>query len=228
MADAIVTPVAIKTIYDLLEKLVTGRGERRKALFKEVIDPLFGQLLAVHDDYHQMFLNSSRAIPYRVNDDWHVPGKTPFIGSNSDAEVQERISQVKRDFREWRRVREAIRDKVRYDAADFLKAVKGKEEQRFLFSVVQYFLEDNRSQDDDSFIDQRIDSVLEKSGTTALDTPSSRVDLAISNEHDVEKLKEVFEDARRDLNERFSYSCRRFNEVRIAIHGLTNRSTRTT
>ena len=227
MVDAIVTPPAIKAVYDLLEKLVTGRSERRKTLFKEVIDPLFGQLLAIHDDYHQMFLNSSRAIPYRVDADWHVPGKTPLIGSNSDAEVQERIAQVKRGFREWRQVREAIRDKVRVDAADFLKAVKGKEEQRFLFSVVQYFLEDNRSQDDDSFIDQRIDSILAKSGTTALDTPSSRVDLEISREHDVEELKKVFEDARRNLNERFTYSCRRFNEVRITIHGLTNRSTRT-
>lgn len=227
MVDAIVTPTAIKAVYDLLEKLVTGRSKQRKTLFKEVIDPLFGQLLAVHDDYHQMFLNSSRAIPYRVGTGWHVPGKTPFIGSNSDAEVQERIVQVKRDFKEFRQVREAIRDKVRYDAADFLKAVKGKEEQRFLFSVVQYFLEDNRSQDHDSFIDQQIDSVLAKSGTTALDTPSSRIDLEISHEHDAEKLEEVFADARRDLNERFAYSCRRFNGVRIAIHGLTNQSTRT-
>lgn len=227
MPDAIVTPAAIKAIYDLLEKLVTGRSERRKALFKEVIDPLFGQLLVVHDDYHQMFLNSSRAIPYRVDTGWLVPGKTPFIGSNSEAEAQERIAQVKRDFSEWRQVREAIRDKVRVDAASFLEAVKGKEERRFLFSVVQYFLEDDRSQDDDSFIDQQIDSVLAKSGTTALDTPSSRVDLEISREHDVERLKDVFEGARRDLNERFTYSCRRFNEVRIAIHGLTNRSPRT-
>jgi hypothetical protein len=226
MTDAFVTPAAIKTIYDLLEKLITGQGERRKALFKEVINPLFDQLLTVHDDYHQMFLKSSRAIPYRVGINWEIPGKTPFIGSNSDAEVQERIFQIKRDFSEWRKVREAIRDKVRVDAADFLKAVKGKEEQRFLFSIVLYFLEDNRSQNNDSSIDQRIASVLAQSGTTALDTPSSRVDLAIWNEQDVDKLKEVFEGARRDLNERFTYSCRRFNEVRIAIHGLTTRSIR--
>jgi hypothetical protein len=124
------------------------------------LDPLFGQLLTVHDDYHQMFLNSSRAIPYRVGTDWHVPGKTPFIGGNAHAEVQDQIAQIKRDFSEWRRAREGIRDKVRADAADFLTAVKGKEGQRFLFSVVQYFLEDDRSQDDDAFIDQRSNQLL--------------------------------------------------------------------
>lgn len=60
---------------ELIERLIifiNGRKESKKALFDEVVEPVFKQLEALIDDYFLLFRNAHKAIEETEGTEWHL------------------------------------------------------------------------------------------------------------------------------------------------------------
>lgn len=213
MADPI---MSIKILYDLFEKLVKNKQYQREEVFQAILTPIYEQLSNIHSDYHRSYLRSANNLPRRHDSRWQLPGTDGYY-ELGHVVIQNRIQGIKDNFSKWRAEREYIRDNVRMQAAKYFTAVKGKEEKRFLFSVVQYFLERTYALDDDRRMDETIQSIIKHSGETQLDTPSTRLSEAIREEEDPEKLHDLFKNSRNQLNENWGFVTQKYVEARVKV-----------
>lgn len=216
MTDSVMT---IKVLYDLFEKLVKNKQNQREKVFWEILTPIYEQLSDIHGDYHRSFLHATNNLPVRYDGRWKLPGTDGYY-ELGHAAIQKRIQEIKVRFSKWRAEREYVRDVVRMQAAKFFTAVRGAEERRFLYSVIQYFLERTYALNDDHNMDVTIQSIIKHSGETQLDTPSTRLTVAIKEEENPKELHDLFESSRNQLNENWSFVTQKYGEAKLKVLNL--------
>jgi hypothetical protein len=203
---------AIDVISRLIPKLKSFTGERRREYFEQQVKPLFNSFEEVHEFYNALDLDTRRKIIEIFSD-------SPLLvsGQNPSREQVTKLEEIKEEFFSQRQKNEHLRDALRQDAQEMFKAISWREERRFLASVVYYFLGCGGIQPQDSDLDRDIKEVIEKGGTTYLDTPSMRLYNSIREEINEEKLLRLLDESRSSLNQMYMNVRRHFRQVQDQI-----------
>jgi len=117
----------LEAFLKIIDRLITLRNieqNRRKELFEKILEPVFNDLLLVHGDYLEMFLELERGL----SNSHEINNKTSDI-----------LERLRNNLKEKRSQFEPVRVKLR----EFINALNEtklcEEEEYFLYSVVSYF-----------------------------------------------------------------------------------------
>jgi hypothetical protein len=125
----------IELLLQLIDRLIDLKkyqAERVEKTFKEILDPVFSDLLLVHGDYVRMFEDVQQqliAIPNLDNDD----------GRKRLLEVAETLRQRRLEFEPVRQKLGAMTRELSTDASKLSRTMDSKEAEAFVVSVLEYF-----------------------------------------------------------------------------------------
>jgi hypothetical protein len=203
----------VDAIFKLIPFLKSWTGARRREYFEKAIVPLHDEVGEVHDFYNELFLGASKKML-----DIEV-GSISLVGLKPELTLDDftAIEAAKGDFLKLRMTDEGLRDILRQEAQDMFARIKWKEERRFLASTVYYFLGEGGNDLDDVMIDEDVERVIEEGGVRRWDTPSMRLYLDIRDSRDPVKIREMLDEARNRLNQRYMNVRRHFRRVQHQI-----------
>lgn len=124
-------------VLEYLFKIVGNRKANKKKQFKELIEPLFNELLIIHKDYIAMFEETTRMLPGYHGTGWTKPGYNNTPDENSD-EYIERLNNTIERLKLLRREFEPVRIKLRALNSELRKRNIGEAEEYFISQVVEY------------------------------------------------------------------------------------------
>jgi hypothetical protein len=190
----------IKWITSEILKLLSQRVTNKKERYTKIFEPLLISLNTVHRDYSKMFDNILRIIPIH---EIHEEEELIFINVQDEEQNVKIISttfqsdiyiatlkRAKNILKEERKNNDTIRIMCRSESVEILKNSKSKEEKRFLWSVLNYFLDQKKAFLTEKEEDEFVDSILENGYDYALKTPSYLVQNEIFNEPNARIIKE--------------------------------------
>jgi hypothetical protein len=197
------TVSSVKGFVELVERLINAPSIRRKARFEEFIRPIHEQLQAVHLDYSDVLRELQLSMP-----------EDP----ESDDVKPEQVEAYKKRFEEARSKQESVRNMLRINADSIFEVLKEHGERRYLYCSLIYFLpDDHRPFESDTSLDSQISEVLQKGGRTVLNTPTSKVSLAIKNTNNPIIIRQAVAEAIDSLNMRLSDAARAYAKLQFEI-----------
>jgi hypothetical protein len=187
---------AIKTLYDLIEKWINIGVDRITKPFHEIVEPMHDALTEIHGDYRRIFLETKRK----------------FIGMDDlrDQDFLQRFIEAKESFQSARQEREHLRDKLRKQASTFLKLSQHAPTQRYIASLIHYFLEEKEEAPTDETLDALVKEVIRQGGESYYSTPSVRLELRLRETYSPVEAANLIESTLNSLNNRYVESCIRF------------------
>lgn len=197
----------VKDLYDLLAEYVRIGDKRIIKPFDEIVTPIHDQFVQVHAQYRDLFLETIyglRGLEY------------PWLSEEQD----ERFEKIKSQFIRGREEREDLRDKLRAEAQGLLTKSSHAATNRYIASVIHYFLEQKATKPTDSELDDIINRAIEKGGITYYETPSVRVELELRNTASPTRALSIVEQTLNQLNDRFAEVCSRYIQVKFEMTQL--------
>ena len=226
MISLIEIGVLLKDITRITENLLQSQSKRRSTVFDEIMAPMFEKLIEIHTNYYNIFTDFRDAMPERVgaNEYKYKFGisYSSIEEARNDADYIEAISK----FLEERKKNEFIRHWFRNDANSLLQATTEKRERRFIFTVINYFMEDgivetalslNRLFNGvtvEGFIDDTIKEVIKEGGIRYYESPSLHLVAFIKKSDDPRVHIEEFLGA---MTTKFFLSSDQFMKLKYAI-----------
>jgi hypothetical protein len=206
---------SIKSLFELLARLVSIKYERRRRIFDEVLAPLYDKFLKVDVEYVEMFNSTLKKIPSQfIGNSWDIEGK---IVDTDSIEFTRHIRSLKDDFLEKRAQREGFRDTLRAEASTILSAVGHEEERRFLLALLYYFLDEGYSQYSDNLLNSSSERIIKEGGNTALPTPSEHLAAEMRKSNNPNELRNLLIEAITNLNQSSVVVSRKFIELKLTI-----------
>ena len=204
---------ALDTISKFIPYLKTFTGERRRDYFDKLLKPLFEAFQDIHEFYNSLFLETrNKCVALMIEN-------TPLLSSEPELSLEalQKLENIKDEFLQLRTKDEALRDSLRQDAKEDLQNIKWLEEQRFLVSLIYYFLGIRGIAPTENTIDYDIRAVIEKGGIPHWETPSTRLYLDIRKSYDLNFIIEKLDESRTDLNQKYMNVRRQFRIVENTI-----------
>jgi len=210
---------AIDLVWKLIPQLKSLTGVRRRECFDKVIAPLFASFEDIHEFYNALFLSTRRDLV----DEAFGENNVGWVVTDSELSLKQiaSLEKIKKKFVKERERDEYLRDGLRQDAKDVLLSVSWTEERRFLVSIGNYFLGRGGVAPTDHNLDEEVKGLIENGGDSYWDTPSSELYVRIREERDVEKVIELLDKSRNDLNQRYMNVRLRFKQAQLAIISKT-------
>jgi len=206
----------ILALFELLRSWITSRSSRRKYLFEKVFDPSFDQLLDIHKNYSALLRQAIDTLPLHIGDRGWVDQNYLPINPESD-QFADQIEKAKQGITKGRQEYEAEREAIRQNADSFFGEKLHKEEKRFLWAIICYFIRPEIRLKDNQMIDRDV-KLLEKQGPDeAIDTPSTAVAVKIASKTDPFEIRKDLEQALFNQLERWSEFCRLYGELKRAV-----------
>lgn len=211
------TIASVKGLIDLLSRLIGAQQSRRQARFNELIRPLHDKFQEVQLDYSTIMRNLSNGLPRKTDDQESILGDI-FQGSNLELmtpkqakrAIKVQISRYQKD----RQQQEAVRDMLRHQAGEILRALKDKRERRYVYSIISYFHEhshrDFRNLD---HMDSDIERIIAIGGDRFLETPSRKLLNEIRDQEDPDFIQQRVTYSIYELNQRFSDVAKTYTEL---------------
>lgn len=151
---------SVKPLLDLLQHVMTANTQSAIRRFDELMRPLNDRVQVVHVDYTDILRNLRRGL-FRARDSQ---------GAIRPGNVVTAIDS----FRTDRDKQEGIRDHLRVHAAAILGVLPCQQEQRFVYTIIVYFQEnDHRPFLEKADIDMRIATILQQGGSSGMATPTT-------------------------------------------------------
>ena len=208
---------AISKLIDLMLSWVKIRSERRKYLFEKVFDPSFYQLLDIHKNYTALLQQAKDTLPLYIieNRGWFDHDFAP-MDAKSDEFVKE-IEKAKQIITKGRREYEAEREAIRQNAHCFFGAKLCKEEKRFLWAIICYFIRPEIRLKDNDMIDMEVKMLEELGPNETIDTPSSAVAGQIAGKANPFDIRSDLERALFNQLARWTEVCRLYSELKRVV-----------
>jgi hypothetical protein len=214
----------LKTIYELLEKLLLIREIRRKKLFDEFIKPTFDNFLDVHQAYRQIFfvIRDGIASSRTADEKWSIVvarGMTIDEAIESHSTLKTSYAALIQQVNELREDSDQLRNDLRSSTSNLLKLFDKPEEQRFLVALATYFIdESDHPSETPQSLDFVIGGIIEDSSASYLPTPSKRLIWDLERAIDDRKaLDEVVTTALERLDKRYFLVMGAYTELRYVI-----------
>lgn len=206
------------TIVTHIRALVSDERALDREVFDEFYRPIYDDLAEIHAGYTTLFSSFESSLPLEIEENLFTnPGDTfqtiPLL------EASRYVERAKQEYIRQRKATEGIRDKLRYEARDILLAAGRPESQRFMITVIQYFLSSGPSADDPSSLSNEIESVLERGGSSALETPASTLLAKIRQTNHPTEVLDAIHDAKNRLNRRLSDVSATYTALRVRACG---------
>jgi hypothetical protein len=201
--QTLIVPIAagFTLLWNIVQQTLGQARESRRERLKVLYTPMFDALTTIKDSYIKLFSELIRVYEQAI--------------ANPDSEASQKdIADISQYFIKARKERSNYPDMLR-DKARLLIQGSNVQEQYFLISLILFFLEPNNDVEaaqNDLRVRLDTQAVLAR-GSNQLSTPSSRLEKNfLGAKTAAEKLSAV-RDAKKELEEHFSYVSRRFTEL---------------
>lgn len=202
----------LKVLFSLLDRLVRIRYHRRTETFDQVLRPLFERFVAVHILYNELFVTTLRRIP-----DLSPRGLLLHDKPIDAAKLQRQMANVKKRFGAMRARDIHMRDRLRRECREIVSAVGTVEEKRFLVSVIFYFVEDGIVEPGSKLLDAYALLIEADRAGHTFRSPSMFTQERISQVDDPADVRQIVDEHRNLLNQKFSDVCAAFTKLQLAI-----------
>jgi hypothetical protein len=158
--------------------------------------PMFEKLTEIHTSYYNMFIELRDAMPKKIGENKYEYDYGVSYDSIEEVRNDSNYTNAVSNFLKERKETEFIRDSFRYEAIALFQATKNKRERRFIFTVINYFMEDGKAQTalslvrpyigvtPEKLIDQKIDYIIEEGSSHYYETPSIRLAASVNRSND--------------------------------------------
>lgn len=211
---SIVAPVT--GLVNLIERLVNAPKKRREERFDKFIRPLHDKLQEVHLNYSETLRRFKRGLPMRSGEKSWIDAD--HFGALGQDEALAIVEEKKARFRADREEQESVRDLLRINAKAIIEAIEDKMERRYLYALIVYFQEnDHRPFQSGDFIDNQINTIIDKGGNSAMDTPTTVLLKQIRKTANPEEIEGHVTSAINSLNQRLSDAAKAYIELQKDI-----------
>ena len=208
----------------LLSKIQTIKGSK-KIRFEAIFDPLNDSIIVVHRDYQKMFEKVIRLLPNTLDDGriiidrYKENGKYDSILdiTNNKEEYLRSIELAKKILEKDRLENDFVRVQSRAYAQKLLKDAGSREEKRFCWAILCYFLSRTTPLTDQVFTDMKIEGIIKEGADQHTDTPSYLVRYEILQSKDANYIREEIRSIITNLNSKFIDICSHYLELKLSI-----------
>lgn len=184
-----------KAIFDLFNELVKIKNRRSAAPFKKIVVPMHAHFTTVHSLYRQLF--------------WSSVDKLNALAATTDPSGPD-FEEWKRDFSSARAAVSKIRWQLREKAEVIYALTTHAPTQRYLASLIHYFLEEKFSAPSDHALDDLIRDVIDRGSLRAYSTPFERATKAVTESVTPSDAKHELLQLIHTLDSRFAEASIRF------------------
>lgn len=195
--------IPIGAIVTWLKKLIVGRIDSKQKRFDELFQKTFDAFLLIHRDYVCLFENVRNAL---------------IKAKMKSEEAPAILDQIHQDFSAKRGEYEGVRTQIRAMATQVITSSTDPDEQRFLWTLLCYFLEYEQPHKLPDKLDSQIELLKKEGHHGVLNTPSSYVMKALSTEQDIDKLIKVVGDKRENISAYLSDVCNTFSTLKASVY----------
>ena len=187
-------------LYKLINDLLTRKGRRIREVFTSLISPIYDRFVSIHLKYRDLFTETMERFPVLMTKKrWKT--KQGDVYELDDPRIRAMIEETKEIFFTDRKKEMHIRDWLRRDSQSLLLCVKQKEEKRFLYLLINYFVRDGMDDKDPVWwLDAKIAKIEEVGGFTFFSSPSLALGYRLKSAKDP---GQVVNSALDDLDNRF-------------------------
>ena len=186
-------------LYKLINNLLTRKGQRRREVFTSLLSPIYDRFVSIHLGYRDLFTETMDQLPVLMTRKrWKT--KQGDVYELDDHRIKAIIEETKEIFFTDRKKEQHIRDWLRRDSQSLLLCVKQREEKRFLYLLVNYFMRDRMDDKNPVWLDSQIARIEKEGGFIYFSSPSLELGYRLKSAKDP---RQVVKYALDDLDNRF-------------------------